>query len=320
MPMNFDRRAFLAVLPARAWAQSTPAPATFVYKRAGGCEIKADVYGSGPPPRKPVLVWIHGGALIVGSRRQVPARLLNPLLASGFVIVSIDYRLAPETKLPGIIEDLKDAFAWVREQGPALFNGDPARVVAAGGSAGGYLTLMSGFCVAPPPRALVSLWGYGDITGPWYSRPDPFYNRQPEVPIEEARAVVGQAPVAELPDKHDRGRFYLYCRQKGLWPREVAGRDPDAESKWFDAYCPLRNVTSAYPPALLIHGTNDTDVPYEQSALMARRFEQVRVRHELITVEGGGHGLSGTDTPEVDKVYARAVGFLRESVSRPLGQ
>jgi len=314
MPMCFDRRTFLALLAARAGAQSAPAPSAFVYKRAGGCEIKADVYASAAPARKPVLVWIHGGALIVGSRRQVPARLLNPLLDSGFAVVSIDYRLAPETKLPGIIEDVTDAFAWVREKGPALFQADPARVVAAGGSAGGYLTLMSGFRVAPPPRALVSFWGYGDIIGPWYSRPDPFYNRQPEVSIEEARAAVGQAPVAEPPEKHNRGRFYLYCRQKGLWPKEVAVRDPDAEPEWFAAYCPLRNVSPAYPPALLIHGTHDTDVPYEQSVLMARKFEQAGVRHELITVEGGGHGLSGTGAAEVDKVYARAVSFLRDAV------
>ena len=77
--------------------------------------------------------------------------------ATGFVIVSIDYRLAPETKLPAIIEDVQDAWRWLRQEGPKRFGIDPERMAAAGGSAGGYLTLMTGFCLKPRPRALVSL-------------------------------------------------------------------------------------------------------------------------------------------------------------------
>ena len=122
------------------------------------------------------------------------------------------------------------------------------RVVVLGGSAGGYLTLVSGYLVEPRPAALVSFWGYGDITGPWYSRPDPFYRRQPLVTEAEARAAVGSTTVAEPPAKNQRSRFYLYCRQNGLWPKEVAGHDPDAEPKAFDAFCPLRRVTAQYPP------------------------------------------------------------------------
>ena len=62
----------------------------------------------------------------------------------GYALVSFDYRLAPEVKLPAIIEDVQDAFRWLREQGPKLLHIDPDRVVVTGGSAGGYLTLMTG--------------------------------------------------------------------------------------------------------------------------------------------------------------------------------
>ena len=64
--------------------------------------------------------------------------------------------------------------------------------IAAGGSAGGYLTLMTGFYLKPRPRALVSYFGYGDITTPWYSEPDAFYRRQPLVSTEDAYGCVGQ--------------------------------------------------------------------------------------------------------------------------------
>jgi acetyl esterase/lipase len=156
-------------------------------------------------------------------------------------VVSIDYRLAPETKLLAIIEDVRDAYRWTRETGAKLFRIDPERLAVAGGSAGGYLTLMTGFAVNPRPRALVSFWGYGDIAAPWYTRPDAFYSKQPAVPKEDAYGAVGSAVLSEPPDKNQRGRFYLYCRQHGLWPKEVAGRDPDAEPRWFDRF--VRSAT-----------------------------------------------------------------------------
>ena len=106
-----------------------------------------------------------------------------------------------------------------------------------GGSAGGYLTLMTGFRVEPRPKALVSFWGYGDVAGAWYSRPDPFYRSQPLVPEEEARAP-SAAVISEDPGKNERPKFYLYCRQQGLWPREVAGYDPDAD-RGVRPFCPF---------------------------------------------------------------------------------
>ena len=65
---------------------------------------------------------------------------------------------------------------------------------------------------------------------------------------EEAERSVGSTPLAEPPDKNQRGQFYLYCRQQGIWPNRVAGHDARKESKWFDAYCPIRNVSAQYPP------------------------------------------------------------------------
>jgi dipeptidyl aminopeptidase/acylaminoacyl peptidase len=156
----------------------------------------------------------------------------------------------------------------------------------------------------------VSFWGYGDIAGAWYSRPDAFYRRQPLVAEQEARAAVGPAVLSDGSGKNNRQRFYLYCRQQGHWPKEVAGLDPDTEPKAFDSLCPVRNVTAAYPPTLLVHGTKDTDVPYEQSESMAKELAAKGVEHDLITVTGGGHGLSGTDPAVIADVRKRVLAFL----------
>ncbi|HET7767301.1 MAG TPA: prolyl oligopeptidase family serine peptidase, partial [Chloroflexota bacterium] len=87
-------------------------------------------------------------------------------------------------------------------------------------------------------------------------------------------------------------------RQHGLWPQEVAGLDPDKDDKAFDPYCPIRHVTAAYPPTLLLHGTADTDVPYQQSADMAAALQAAGVPHELITIPEGPHGFDNNATPE----------------------
>jgi hypothetical protein len=207
---------------------------TYVYKRVGDCPIKADVYRLPGDEPRPALVWIHGGALIMGDRGLIELTVfkdyLRRFLEAGFVVISIDYRLAPETKLPQIIEDLQDAFRWVREAGPEAYQIDPRRVAVTGGSAGGYLTLMAGCFVEPRPQCLVSFYVYGDIVGEWYAKPDAFYLNEPAVPQEEAYASVGQAPLSGCPFSSEenvkRSRFYLYCRQTGRWCHEVAGLDP----------------------------------------------------------------------------------------------
>ncbi len=288
---------------------------THTYKVVGDCEIKADLHRLDDSLLRPVIVWIHGGALMSGQRSNLSPRQRESYVGAGYVVASMDYRLAPETKLDGIVEDLQDAFTWLREEGPDLFGIDGARVGVVGHSAGGYLTLMSGFRVEPRPNALVSFYGYGDIAGPWYSRPDPFYSRLTPVPKEEAYAAVGSKVISEPLASQNRGRFYLYCRQQGLWPREVAGHDPDAEPEAFDPLCPDRNVSKDYPPTLLLHGDQDTDVPYQLSVTMGERLAAAGVEHELITIPGGGHGFDGSDAPIVADAFERVLAFLNSHLA-----
>jgi acetyl esterase/lipase len=298
----------LALAGKRAHAQQ-PEPQTFTYKTAG-CEIQADVYGASEGAAKPALLWMHGGGLILGSRKGIMRPFHAGLLEQGYVIVSIAYRLAPETKLPEIISDVQDAWKWMHAQS-RRFGIDRGRVATGGASAGGYLTQMTGFCLNARPRALVSYFGYGDIAGPWYSRPDELYRRQPLVSMEDALAAVGTAPISDPPPGNQRDRFYLYCRQNGLWPIQVCGHDPQTEDKWFTPYCPIRNVTSKYPPTMLIHGSADTDVPYSQSKNMDAMLRKAGVVHEFITVEGAEHRLAGATPEEVARVATRAVEFIK---------
>ena len=290
---------------------------TYTYKQVGDLEIKADVYRADDETLRPVVVWIHGGALIMGNRSGIDARVKKMFLEAGYAIVSIDYRLAPETKLPAILEDVEDAFRWIREKGPELFRVDASRMAVLGGSAGGYLTLAAGHRVKPRPTVLVAFWGYGDLIGDWYSQPSSHPRHQsPKMTEEQARQQVSGPPIANAKDrKGDGGAFYQFCRQRGIWPQEVSGWDPHAEADKYYPYMPVKNVTSQYPPTLLIHGTKDTDVPYEQSVLMADEFRKFGVDHAFITIIGGEHGLAGGDPKEIDQAYQQMFRFVHQRMA-----
>jgi acetyl esterase/lipase len=291
-------------------------PKSHVYKTVEGVDIHADVYRGADERVRPVVVWIHGGALINGGRGGVPEQIRGLCREQGYVLFSLDYRLAPETKLPEIIADLKDAFVWIRAEGPKLFAADPTRLVVTGGSAGGYLTMMSGVVVDPKPTALVAFWGYGDVDGDWYAKPSEFYRTSaPMVEKDAALAAVGKGIVTgtdamAADQRQARGKYYLYLRQNGLWTKEVSGFDP-SDTKQIDPYCPVRNITPDYPPILMIHGTDDSDVPYSKSADMARELKRHGVKHELVTVQRAGHGLSGGRKEDIEAAHNKALEFIR---------
>ncbi len=106
MERGLERRAFLRGLAAGVAATAGCGPgaataaevqrATFTYKTVGDCAIKANVTRAATREKLPVAVWIHGGALIMGDRHGIDSTLRNALVNAGYVVVSIDYRLAPK--------------------------------------------------------------------------------------------------------------------------------------------------------------------------------------------------------------------------------
>lgn len=288
-------------------------PETYVYKRTPVCAIHLDVHRP-DESNGHVIVWIHGGALINGSR-QVKTGRVRHYLDAGYTVFSIDYRLAPETKLPTIIEDVCDALAWIRTEGATVADVGPARMGIVGHSAGGYLSLITGTFDAPP-NAIVAFYGYGDILGDWYAEPSDFYRTSESLVAEEdAWAVVRNGPVSNGSERSAATPFYLYCRQHGTWLDHVGGVNPKHDRDFFVRFCPEFNVSSDYPPTLMLHGTDDTDVPYEQSAQMAATLEKHGRKHELITILEGGHGFEGKEKdPQVIAAWPRVIDFLKEHV------
>ena len=293
---------------------------TVTYRVVEGHPILADVLRPGSDAIRPVIVYLHGGALIGGERDLKPEyrptrEIVSLAKARGYALVSFDYRLAPETKLPAIVSDVEAAFAWLGGAGVRQFHLDPAHMVVVGDSAGGYLALLSGYRVSPKPKAIISLFGYGSLDADWYNKPNPYpaYTKKKfsEADIKPFLngAVVSDARLRKS-TYDDAYAYYLYVRQNGLWTREVSGFDAASLASRIAPYEPVRNVDRDYPPTLLVHGTMDTDVPHEESVKMAQQFEDHGVPYIFKSVSTAEHGLVGGNPAETDQAYKTMDQFI----------
>jgi len=169
----------------------------------------------------------------------------------------------------------------------------------------------------PPPSAIVSYWGFGDVDGDWTTKPSEAYRKRKLIEKEDAWAGVGGQVLTNTNQTNGRGRavFFLYLKQTGQWLNAVSGFDPESDREKITPFCPNRNVSPKYPPTLFLHGTADKDVPVEQSIAMARALKRHGVAHELITIEGGGHSLWGGDRALIDQAFERSMEYIREYLS-----
>src|SRR5207248_1995899 len=108
----------IAVDTSAAEPAEFPQKQTVTYRQVGDLPIKADVYYFNNNKPRPAIVSLHGGALIMGNRKGISRPVREFALTNGYVLVSFDYRLAPQTKLPAIIDDIETAFKWLATEAP----------------------------------------------------------------------------------------------------------------------------------------------------------------------------------------------------------
>jgi acetyl esterase/lipase len=157
------------------------APASVSHRRGVAQELKylkLDLlwHSERKKPNAPVLMYCHGGGWVIGSRKRHSVALLLAAARAGWLVATVDYRLAPRVAFPNMLYDCKEALAWLRQHASA-YGGDPSFIAVAGESAGGHLALMLGLTpnvaayqpsVAPGAdtsvQAVVDLYGVADWT------------------------------------------------------------------------------------------------------------------------------------------------------------
>ena len=234
------------------------------YHVANGLENRVDLYlpanASGPSP---VLMYIHGGGWVGGSKEGNVLRLL-PWLQMGYAVVNVQYRLGRISRAPAAVEDCLCALHWVRSNADE-YGFDADRIVVTGNSAGGHLALTTGMI---PSSAGLDL------------------ECQP-------KAELGVAAVVNWYGITDVGDLLAGVNEKSYavrWMGSLADRMEVAER-----VSPLSYVRSDLPPILTIHGDADPTVPYQHAVRLHEALSGASVSNELHTVPGGGHGRFNRD-------------------------
>jgi acetyl esterase/lipase len=197
--------------------------------------------------RAPVLVQVHGGSWIGGSKRSQGVHLMRYLAERGWICVSIDYRLGPRNRWPAQIVDVKRALAWVREH-ITEFGGDPTFLALTGGSAGGQLAAVAAL-----------------------SANDPAFQPGFEAADTSVVAAALLYGVYDLTALNDDGRPRLrdYVR------KVIFDTDHDQDPTTWRAASPTLRVDRTAPPMFVVHGDRDEIVSVNQARAFADRARAV---------------------------------------------
>jgi alpha-L-fucosidase 2 len=261
------------------------------FARPGGKAVLLDLHVPDGPGPFPAVILVHGGGFDEGSRSTNCRPLFEPLANAGFAWFSIDYRMAPEFRFPQANDDMNTAIRWVRANA-AKYHVDPRKIAIAGESAGGFLVNYAGTHETKDTAvaAVVDIYGPVDY---------------------EAIAVLRR----DHPERFNMASINRHMANGGSMRFFGADRADDAGLAKLRAISPIHAVHKGMPPFLAIHGTKDDQVPYEQSIAMCDAMHKVGATCDLITVEGGGHGMSGWKAPEMQHWKAEMVEWLRKTLN-----
>ncbi len=219
---------------------------------------------------RPAVLCIHGGGFRAGTREGYNKTCLT-LASNGFVAATVEYRLAPAFQFPAAVHDVKASVRWFRAHASEL-GIDPDRIGVMGGSAGGHLAQFLGVTAGV-------LEFEGDVN-PGFS--------------SDVACVVNYFGPSDFTQSY--GKSVDAHEVLPLW---FGGKLEDERHKHIIG-SPLPWVTPHAAPTLLIHGTKDPYVAYEQAVWMRDRLQACDVEVALLTMEGAGHGFKGADAQKAD--------------------
>lgn len=247
----------------------------------------------------PLVVWVHGGGWVHGSRKRLPvdverAWLPERLLLAGYAVASIDYRLAREVPFPGPAADVRAAVAFLGAHAADL-GIDPERIVVWGESAGAHLALLTGV----PSARFAELGGTADHPAEPMPVPAAIVDWYGPADLRRLRAVIDGAAARGIASARSMAATFESFDRFG-WDVEAAS--------------PERALDSSCPPVFLAHGTEDSVVPIGESRALGERLGDLGVAHELVEFPGG-HVFADSDS--MAPAIEATLDFLRRTVGDP---
>lgn len=221
----------------------------------------------------PCIVWICGGAWM---QLDYHAHLPNfiELARKGFVIASVEYRDSNAVTFPGQLEDVKAAIRYLRAHAKR-YQIDSDHIGVMGESAGGHLTAMvgtTGETTEFDKGAYLDYSSKVQAACPWYLPADFKSMRNINIPS-------GLSPESRL-----------------------IGQDAAMNPELVEKASPMTYITDNTPPFLLLHGTVDGVVPYQQSELMYEALSEQGIPVDLYGIEGANHADIHFFQPQIQEI------------------
>ncbi|MHA3771837.1 alpha/beta fold hydrolase [Verrucomicrobiota bacterium sgz303538] len=236
------------------------------FARVGDQPLKLDLYipdvGKAKPP---LVVYVHGGAWRAGSKSEMP---LGKLVAKGFAVASVDYRLSTVAPFPAQVHDIKAAIRFLRAKGQD-YGVESKQIAVAGSSAGGHLAALVGVtngvsqlegtvgeCLkeSSAVQFIVSLYGASNL--------------QTILSQSTPHGLSVRVPALQL----------------------LLGGEPAEKPDLARLASPVTHVDPSDPPLLLIHGDEDPQMPPEQSRELQQAYQATGLPVHLEVIHGGKHG------------------------------
>jgi len=220
----------------------------------------------------PAVLCVHGGGFRAGNRDRWN-KLCQQLAERGYVAATASYRLAPKFQFPAPVHDVKAAVRWLRANA-AKYHIDPARIGVVGDSAGGTLVQMLGVTANVPE--FEGTGGHPDQSS-------------------AVTCVVNYYGANDFTKSYGKS-----VDAHEVLPLFLGGNVEQARKRHILA-SPLYWVTPDAAPTLLLHGTNDAYVAFEQAIWIHDRLKAAEVEVQLLELKDAGHGFKGADAERAEK-------------------
>ena len=265
-----------------------------VYLEHQSGSLEATIYqpqGKGPFPG---LLDVHGGRWFLNDRSD-DHPMNQALAASGIVVVAADFRLAPDHPYPAQIIDTNYAIRWMKSQAVQL-NMDPECAGALGCSSGGHTVALNGMRPRDPRYASLPLPGGEEIDA-------------------SLRFMICCWPVL---DPHAR---YMWAREIGeerfIGPTEDYFPEHGNLHEGNPQEILDRVETVELPPAIIIQGTNDSNIPLFIPEKFETSYRAAGGDIELEMFEGMPHRFGNFPGDESERAIELMKGFIARQLSRP---
>jgi acetyl esterase/lipase len=276
-------------------------------------------------PSGMALIYLHGSAWYLLDKDCGTRTFFSHLASLGHVVMDVAYRLSPETDMMGMVNDVKRAIVWMKENAHA-YGVDPNQVVVCGGSAGGHLALLAAY-TANEQRftpgglegkdlttcAVISLYGPTDLRAMYYHTNQHLTTRS--VPGIPKKAVPKSMPgwlITKMGNDFHRLGFDKGFENAGALASLMGGH-PDEAPENYTLFSPVTHVHPGCPPTLLIHGEHDVMAPVESTRSLYRLLVNEKVQviiHVLPQTDHAFDLILPTTSPSAHNAFYDVERFL----------